>query len=116
MLIWFFECRMEKGRSKEELVIEEGLRISKGSSKLKWLIAIAVVLAVMMILFIGLYASEKRKLKDAENEIAAAKGSSITKGPPSTKAQPSTKAPRTTTPGTKVTADSVQVAASELIF
>ena len=127
--------KMEFGRSKEELVIEERLTFSKGQSRTKWLIAIAVVLTVMTILFIGLYATERKKLKDAEKENAAAKGSPptqalptkapSTKAPstkaPSTKA-PSTKAPPTkapstkapfTTPGTDLSPDSVQVAASK---
>lgn len=93
---------MELGRSKEELVVEEK-RNFMGQSKVKWLIAIAVVLTVMTILFIGLYASERQKLKDAESKTAA----TAAKGLPVTTVLP---------PGTDVTADSVQVAASKYHF
>ena len=101
---------MELGRSKEELVIEEkGTSIRQ--SKVKWLIAIAVVLAVLTVLFIGLYASERKKLKDAESQNAAIAG----KGPPVTTLPPG-KASSPKPSGTDVTVNSVQVAASKYIF
>ena len=108
--------KMDLGKSREELVIEEKKAATFGGSKGKWLIAIAVVLAVMTILFIGLYAAERKKLKDMENESAnaAAKGSPATKPPP-TKKPPITIAPtrKPATPGADVTKDNVLVAASK---
>ena len=90
---------MEVGKSREELVVEDNIKFSNGQSKLKWLLAIAVVLAVLAILFIGLYASERQKLKDTEKKDAAIKMAESTKTPP------------ITTPGTDVTIEKVQVAA-----
>ena len=102
---------MELGRSKEELVIEEKLKPSSLKSKIKWLIAVAVVLAVMVVLFIGLYASERKKLEDMKRDtsVVAGQGSAATKKPLTSATIPPTKS----LPGTDVTADSVQVAASE---
>lgn len=101
---------MELGRSKEDLVVEEKLKPSSLTSKIKWLVAVAVVLAVVAVLFIGLYAAERRKLEDVKKETSAAagQGSPVTKKPLTKATNPPTKS----LPGIDVTADRVQVAAS----
>ena len=102
----------------------EEVKFGNSGKKLKILTAFAVLLLVMTILFIGLFASERKKANDAEEKAAIAnkqKGgpSQPTKKPqpPMTTKKPSgitTKKPvMPTTPGTLITPDSVQVAASE---
>ena len=92
---------MEVGRPKEVLVVEDSMKFSKGQSKLKWLLAIAVGLAALVILFIGLYENERQKLKDTEKKDAGLKMAETAK------------ALSMTTSGTDVTMEKVQVAAGE---
>ena len=85
---------MHTGVSREELVMEQ-VKFGSSGKKLKILSAVVVVLLlVMTILFIGLYATERKKANDAEERAAIANKQ---KG------------------ATLITPDSVQVAASEYL-
>eukprot|EP00795_Rhopilema_esculentum_P007247 gene7247-12931_t len=106
------------GQSKEELVIEEPVKFGQSSGKVKFLVAIAVVLAVLAVLFIGLYATERKNLKNLEEETASVKqkGGTMTTKSPVTR-NPVTRNPVTTNPVTKapepdLRPSTIQVAAS----
>ena len=98
------------GQSKEELVIEEPVKFGQSSGKVKFLVAIAVVLAVLAVLFIGLYATERKNLKNLEEETASIKQ----KGSTMTTKTPVTRRPVTRAPGPDLRPSTVQVAASKL--
>ena len=100
---------MQTGVSREELVMEQ-VKFGSSGKKLKILWAVVVLLLVMTILFIGLFATERKKANDAEERAAIAnkqKGTVITTKKPVV--------PTTPVPGTLITPDSVQVAASEYL-
>lgn len=106
----------------------EEVKFGSSGKKLRILWAVVVLLLVMTILFIGLFATERKKANDAEEKAAIANKQKGGPGQPTKKPQPpvttmkppviTTKKPvmPTTPPGTLITPDSVQVAASEYLY